>query len=186
MKIKTVIVLSLILISTSIFAQSSKWSFETGAGIGYYANIGVWGLRYNNAIDYNINERFSISGGLGHYGSLLDFQTENGVNNTLSLMSFDGSLNLCLFKIKQTNSVWYSLGLSYFKGVEFLENSYSVATRIEGTNINSMGFNMKLKYKHRLSDKLTGSLNLETYSINSFFDPNQLLVNIGYSVSYNF
>lgn len=184
--LKKLFLFSLIAVSPSIFAQTSKWSLEAGAGAGYYANIGVLGLKYNNTVDYRINKIFSISGGLGFYESLQDFQNTPGVNNTLSMMLVDGNLNLCLFKSKQINSLWYGIGVSYFKGAELMENSYAVATRVEASNINTMGINMKLKYKHKISDRLSGAVNLESYSMNSFFDPNNLVINAGYSVSYNF
>lgn len=176
----------ILILFTGLFAkaQSSRWSLGADAGVGYYANIGVWSLKYSNSIDFKIYDRFSLSGNLGFNQSLVDFQTTPGVNNTLSIMLVDCNANYCLFKTKQSNSLWIGVGLSYFRGGELMENSYPVATRFEGTNINTMGFNINVKFKHKLSHRLLGSINLESRSMVNFFDPDNLLISLGYGVLY--
>jgi len=181
---KTLFCALLILISVSVFSQKSKFSLEAGAGAGYYSNIGVWGLKYNNGINYQFNKKFSISGNLGFYQSLIDFQNEPGVNNSYSNMMIDCDLNYNILKSGNSKSLWLGAGLTYFKGIEIEENSYPVLNQIDGAYISTMGFNVKMKYVHPIGGKLWGAINAEAYSRESLFNIDVLLINFGYSLIY--
>lgn len=182
---KNIIILfiSLFLASGS-FAQSSRWSYELGSNVSYHANNGVWGLKINNGFEYQLNNRFSAMGTIGYSQSLIDWQ--NNVVNGFSLLTADLDLNYKLFSTSKGSSLNIAAGLSWFDGHEY--NNVGQGNWETHYLLKDPGFNLKLRYKHIINDKLTGSINLEAYSYQHFFpkESDLVLVNIGYSLYYRF
>lgn len=177
------VVISLMFVSGS-FAQNSKWSYELGSNVAYHANNGVWGLKINNGLEYQLNNSFSALATISNTKSLIDWQ-KNAING-FSLFTADLDVNYKLFNTSKGSSLNIAAGLSWFDGHEY--NNVGQGSWESHEMLKDPGFNIKLRYKHALSEKLTGSINLEGYSYEHFFSEESdiVLVNVGYSIYYRF
>lgn len=184
MKKNMLFILFGMLMATSSFAQTSKWNYELGSNIAYHANNGVWGLKINNGLEYQINHSFSAMGTIGYTQSLVDWQ--KNASNGFSLFTADLDVNYKLFSTSKGSSLNLATGLSWFNGHEY--NNLGQGNWENHEMLKDPGFNIKVRYKHVLSEKLTGSINLEGYSYEHFFseESDLVLLNIGYSLYYHF
>jgi hypothetical protein len=164
MKIKTILIIVLIVFAQLLKAQEKKGIYSIGVGVGNENNISNYGIYFTNDYKYFVLDWLAINPRISFFQSTSSFEpaVDFGYRSHSGIF-FDLGLSIYPFKRFSLNvGPSYEVGDESYLSMKKWENDVVVQEWYENNSIREFGFYADIEYSWPMTKKLIGTFGIKT------------------------